>query len=171
MEFTAVPSLSREKLMRALRRVGRAPDGFTLVEMMIAMFILTFGLLAVGQMIYVAVGSASLARSQGNAVVVAQDKLESLADSYRQNPNTPDLSIGRHGPVLVQVVNPTENYTLNNFRVDWVVSNVPDPRVGVVLAARQVLVTVTPIGSNTNPHLVPFLNKVVSIACIFSVRF
>jgi prepilin-type N-terminal cleavage/methylation domain-containing protein len=170
MEPTAITPLSGEELRRVLG-VGRAADGFTLVEMMIATFIMTFGLLAVGQMIYVAVGSASLARSQGNAVVVAQDKLESLADTYRQNPKTPELSIGSHGPVLVQVVNPAENYTLNNFRVDWVVSNVPDPRAGVTLLARQVLVTVTPIGSNTNARLMPFLNKVVNITCIFSPRF
>jgi prepilin-type N-terminal cleavage/methylation domain-containing protein len=169
MAPAAVAPLSSEKLMRVLG-VSRAADGFTLVEMMIATFIMTFGLLAVGQMIYVALGSASLARSQGNAVVVAQDKLEYLADIYRRNPRASELSLGIHG-LLVQVVNPAENYTLNNFRVVWEVSDVSDPRAGMVLAAKQVLVTVTPIGLGSNARLVPFLNKVVSITCILSPRF
>jgi prepilin-type N-terminal cleavage/methylation domain-containing protein len=145
-------------------------QGFTLIEMLIAMFILTFGLLAAGQMMCVAMGSSSLARSKGNAAIVAQDKLEFLADLYRRNPTAGDLSIGAHGPEQVQILNPINAQTLNRFNVAWTVVPVPDPRPGFVLNARQVTATATPIGQGNKVNNQVSLNKVVNITAIFSAR-
>lgn len=134
------------------------------------MLILTFGLLAAGQLMYVAMSSASLTRSKGNATVVAQHRLEYLADLFRQNPAAADLTTGDHGPQQVQLINPLDGTTLNRYDVSWSVSIVPDPRPGKVLSAKLVTVTVTPISSAGSVNKKAALNKVVSIAEILSAR-
>jgi hypothetical protein len=137
--------------------------------MLIAMLILTFGLLAAGQLIYAALGSASLARSKSSATVVAQSKLDFLADLYRQNPAAADLTDGSHGPEQVDVSNPNSSTPLNRYNVSWTVGAVPDPR-GIVLKAKRVAVTATPIGAGTTVNTKTSLNKVVTVTSIFSVR-
>ena len=144
--------------------------GFTLIEMLIALVIMTVGLLSAGQLMYVAMGSASLARSKGAAATVASDKLEFLADVYRRNRLDSSLTNGDHGPETVQVTNPNTGTALNRFRVQWTVSTVPDPRAGKVLQAKLVRVTVTPIrGADTTNNRIG-LNKVISISSIFGPR-
>ena len=159
---------TRKEVLAESRRCGT--EGFTLVEMLVALCILTFGLLAAAQPIYVALASTTLARSKGGATVAAQNQLELLADLYRRDPNATDLSVGSHGPVQVQVVNPVNSSVLNRYNVAWAVATVPDPRAGRNLNARQVTVTVTPIGSGTSANNRALLNKVVNMSAVFSVR-
>jgi prepilin-type N-terminal cleavage/methylation domain-containing protein len=145
--------------------------GFTLIEMLIAMIIMTFGLLAVGRLMYAAMGSATLARSKGSAAIVAQDKLEFLADRFRQDPTHADFTNGSHGPQQVDVTNPANGRMMNRYNVAWTVSTVSDPRAGVTLKAKQVIVTVTPIRStSTTVNNQTSLNKVVNVTSIFSTR-
>ena len=167
-------------LSRRAPNPDRAEAGFTLMETLVALVILTFGLLAAGQMMYLAMGSNSLSRSKGSAITVAQDRLEFLADRYRQSQGDPDLTVGTHtflvatgetAPVPVEVKNPNDNTTLNRFTVTWTVSQVSDPRAGRVLAARQVLVTVTPAQTTgTTSNTKAGLNKVVNVTAIFSPK-
>ena len=103
---------------------------FTLVETLTALLILTFGLLATGQLIFIAMSSTSLARSKGSAILAAQSKLEFLAGLYRQNPTAADLAIGTHGPEQVESTNPVTHSGLNRYDVVWSVALVPDPRPG-----------------------------------------
>lgn len=144
--------------------------GFSLVETLIAMFIMTFGLLAAGQIMYVAMSSSSLARSKGNAALVAQNKLEILGDLFRQNPLAEDLANGNHGPEQVSILNPSTSSAINHFTVTWNVDVVADPRAGKVLKAKQVRVTVTPAISGTISNRQPGMNKVVSVTSIFSSK-
>ena len=72
-------------------------EGFSLIEIMIALVILTFGLLATAQLIYISVGSGSLARSKQTASIAAQQRMEYLSDLYRLNPDAEDLAPGSHG--------------------------------------------------------------------------
>ena len=144
--------------------------GFSLIETLIALIVLTFGLLAAGQLIFIAASSASLARSKGSAAVVAQDKIHYLGDLYSRNPDSPDLAVGDHGPEPVQVVGPATNTVLNRFRVSWSVAPVPDPRAGKSLKARLVTVTVTPADEHDAPHYRAALNKIVTVSAIFSAR-
>jgi len=167
---TRVALLCCWKIRGSGQRSAAAARGFTLIETLIAMCILTFGLLAAGQMIYVAVASASLARSKGSAAIVAQGKLASLADLYSRDPNAADLSIGNHGPEQVEVVNPAAHNVLNRYNVTWTVGTVSDPRTGRALNARQVFVTVTPIDAANNAHFRASLNKIVTVPAIFSPR-
>ena len=149
---------------------ARSAEGFTLVEMLIALVVLVVGLLSAAQMIYVAMSSASLARSKGSAAVVAQDKLEFLADLYNRDKSAADLTDGNHGPETVQVLNPATNVVLNRFRVTWTVSPVVDPRAGWTLHTRHVTVTVTPVNATDGTNLRVGLNKIVTVSMVFSPR-
>ena len=144
--------------------------GFTLVEMVIALSILTFGLLAAGQMLYLSLSSSSLARSKGAAAIAVQDKLECLAEMYGQNSAASDLTEGGHGPVQVQVLNPVDGTILNCFKVTWVVNTIPDPRHDKVPSGLRVTVTAVPAtaGGGNNSRI--SLNKVVSFTTLFSAR-
>jgi prepilin-type N-terminal cleavage/methylation domain-containing protein len=143
-------------------------SGFSLVEMMVALFILSFGLLAAGQMMYVAVSSVSLARTKGNISIAAQDRLEYLADMYARDPGSADLTDGNHGPVQVQFVDPASHVALNRFQITWNVSTVTDPRPGKVLKAKKVEVTVRPIDNAGTIRFRVFSNKATVVVGIFS---
>src|SRR5262249_42854323 len=136
-------------------------SGFSVVETLIGLFVLNFGLLAAGQLMVVGTTGASLSRSKTSAAIVAQDKIESLADLYRQNPAAPDLAIGAHGPHIVTVNNTATGSILNRFSLSWNIDEVVTN--GKTLNARQVTVTVTPVRSAGNTaHNQTSLNKTVS---------
>jgi prepilin-type N-terminal cleavage/methylation domain-containing protein len=145
-------------------------QGFSLIEMMCALVILTFGLLSVGQILYVSAGSGSLARSKSTAAIAAQNKLESLADLYARNPFAEELTLGDHGPQQTQVVNPVDGTILNRYEVDWTVNIVPDPRPGKVPDARLVRVAITPIRSEGTGNGRAVFNKILSITTIYSPK-
>ena len=143
-------------------------SGFSLTEMMMALFILTFGLLAAGHLLYATAGAGSLARSKGAAAIAAQNLLESLGALYKQNPSAADLSVGSHGPRQTQVANPIDGTILNLYKVDWMVEGLADPRPGKALNARLVRATVTPIQANGAENSQPGYNKILSVTTVFS---
>jgi len=143
--------------------------GFTLIEMMLALVVLTFGLLIAGQMLFVSASSGSLARSKGTAAIIAQHKLESLASLYQQDPSTADLAFGDHGPEQTEIKNPANGTTLNRNNISWSVSAVPDPR-GILPDSSLVTVTVTPALSGGGENSKPGLNKILNVTTIFSPR-
>ncbi len=145
-------------------------QGFSLIEMMIALLVLTFGLLSAGQMLFVAASSGSLARSKSAAAIAAQSKLESLAALYQQDPLALDLAAGYHGPVQVNLLNPADASTLNLFRIEWNISPVPDPRPGMALDGKLVKVTVIPSLPGGRPNNRPRFNKILSVSTIISPR-
>jgi prepilin-type N-terminal cleavage/methylation domain-containing protein len=144
--------------------------GFSLIETMIALVILTFGLLSAGQMLFIAASSGSLARAKGTAAIAAQDRLELLATLYQGNPMDPDLLAGHHGPAQVQIVNPIDATTLNRYRIEWDISPVPDPRPGKSLDAKVVTVTVAPSLSGGTLNNKPGMNKTVNVSTILSQK-
>ena len=153
-----------------MRHNNAVQAGFSLVETLIALVVLTFGLLAAGRMIVFAASSASLARSKISAAVAAQDKIHSLGELYRRSPDSPELAPGDHGPEPLQVVAPATDTVLNRFRISWSVAAVPDPRPGKALRAKLVTVTVAPADDHGDPHNRGGLNKTVTVAAIFSAR-
>ncbi len=145
-------------------------QGFSLVESLIALFILSLGLLAVAQMLLVSLSSPTLARSKSSAALVAQDKLEFLAAAYRQDPAHADLTLGNHGPDFVNVNNPNDARLLNRYAVNWNISQVPDPRAWKTLHAIIASVTVTPVDAGGNRNDQQLMNKVVSVTTTLSTR-
>ncbi len=102
--------------------------------------------------------------------MVAQDKLEFLADLYARDCGAAELATGDHGPDLVEVVNPLTGAILNRFSVAWQVGAVADPRPGKSLVARQVVVAVKPVDAAGETNHKAFLNKAVVVARILSPR-
>ncbi len=154
--------------MKTKHRKGAGPSsGFTIIEALIALLILAFGLLSAGQLIFVALTSASLARSRCSAALIAQNKLESLADLYRRDPEARELSEGTHEGEQVRVLG--GGTVLNRFGISWQVSPVEDPRGGSLPRARRVRIRVTPVGSDGTVSPATRLNKVVHVnSVIFS---
>ncbi len=148
--------------------VFKKVPGFSLIEMMIALAILAFGLLAVGPLLYVAASSGSLARSKDGAAVAAQSKLDFLAGLYCQNPAASELTLGDHGPQQAEVTNPVDETLLNRFSLIWTISRVPDPRPSKALNARMVRVTVTPISSGGERNYRAAFNKILNVTTILS---
>jgi len=145
-------------------------QGFSLIEMLIATLILTYGLLAAGQLISATMASSSLSRSKETASIVAQAKTESLANLYRRNSNSQDLTPGSHGPEQVEIMNPQDGRILNRYDVSWNVAAVPDPRTGISLPARTITVTARPVDASGSPNRKVPLNKAISISTIVSSR-
>jgi len=143
-------------------------QGFSLIEMMVALSTIAFGLIAASQLLYIASASNSLARAKSTAILAAQDTMESLGALYRENPAAPDLSLGEHGPRNIEVRNPANGAVLNRYTVRWVVETVSDPRPGKILQARSVRTTVTPVTEDESPNHQPGLNKMLSVATVFS---
>jgi type IV pilus modification protein PilV len=88
-----------------------ARSGFTLVEVMVALGILAFGILAVASMQTSSLRGTRTAHCVTEATTIAMDKVEDLmmlpyADA--------DLSHGSHGP---------EYDATNRYRIDWMVND------------------------------------------------
>jgi Tfp pilus assembly protein PilV len=162
-------SLHKQDVTFGTRRQTIAlQTGFGLIEILIALLIMTFGLLAVGQLIYMTTGTGSLARSKGTTVTAAQSKLESLSDLYRRNPDSVEMSAGMHGPELAESLNPATGVALDRFEITWNVGNVPDPRPGKTLQAKLVSITVTPARSGGGANTKPLLNRVLNLSTVIS---
>jgi Tfp pilus assembly protein PilV len=156
---------------RGLGAARVSSAGFSLVEALMAIVIMAFGLMFICQMMFVSLGGAALSRSKGTASLAAANQLEFLGDKYQQDPTDPDLSVGSHTPVQVEIASPNDSTKLNRFSVAWTVSIVTDPRAGTVLNSRLVTVTVTPIATGTTVNRRAGLNKAVSMTTIFSPKF
>jgi prepilin-type N-terminal cleavage/methylation domain-containing protein len=145
-------------------------QGFGLIEMMVALVVLVFGLLSAGQMLFIAAASDSLARSSGTAAIVAQDRLEFLGDLYQRDPLASDLAVGHHGPIQTEIMNPADAGTLNLYRIEWDVAPVADPRPGKLLEAKLVTVTIAPSRSDGTLNNKAGLNKTLNVGTILSRR-
>ncbi len=144
--------------------------GFSLIELMFALCILACGLLAAGQMIYAAVASSSLARTKTSAAIVADEKVENLADLYRRNKDAPPLALGLHGPDLAEIRNPISGAILNRYEVHWEIRSVPDPRPGRLLSGRIVTVTATPVTLTGGSNIRTPWNQETSVTTLLSQR-
>jgi len=149
-----------------ISRAVRGASGFSLLETLIAIVVIGSALLVAAEMLYAALASGSLARAKGTAAQAAQDRMELLAGIYARNRDAAELTPGEHGPESVVILNPVTHAELNRYSVAWTVSEVPDPRPGKILIARQIVVTVTPVDAEGKRNLKANLNKAVSLATI-----
>jgi Tfp pilus assembly protein PilV len=146
-------------------------EGFTITETLIALVVLTFGLLAAGPLMFSSIASTMLARSKTAAVVAAQAKLEDLESRYGQVPELEELKPGEHGPIQTKVVDPKNNTEINRFELTWEVATIPDPRDGKILAGRLITVRATPITSDGRRNFKAHQNKSTSVTGIISPGF
>ena len=143
--------------------------GFSLVELMIAVFILAFGLLATAQLLTVTMKLDAMSRLKSASAMAAQSKLDNLIDLYRRNPAAEELTVGAHqADGLMEILNPVTQKALNRYKITWVVDNIPDPRSGVDLPGRVISVRATPMLSESEENTHHFHNKAVSFNAVVS---
>ncbi len=131
--------------------------GFTIVENMLAVAVLAIAVLALGQLMSVAVRQNAFTRVETMSSSLAQEKLETLRAVYHQELETetasPDLTEGPHGPETRTMEAPAEsNMGDSEFRVSWTVT--------IAGTTKTVDVTVEPQVSdelNTDLHLTTIL--------------
>jgi prepilin-type N-terminal cleavage/methylation domain-containing protein len=134
--------------------------GFTLIESMIAMFILTISLLAVAQLMVVSLHKSEFAKYETKAVHLAQAKVEELRAMFGRQVDSgapvADVAAGSHGPEEVRLPTPQGGLQgMLNFLVTWEVAD---------LAGGQKAVEVTVVPANRNPRQ----TQTISIATRFS---
>ena len=146
---------------------SKQADGFTLVELMIAVLILTVGLLAAAQILTITIGLDSLARSKSTAALAAQNELERLADLYRRNPAAGELKIGAHqAEELIEIRNPLTQNVLNRYKITWFVSNITDPRPGIDISGRIISVRATPMSAKNVESTHSSQNKATTLSAV-----
>jgi Tfp pilus assembly protein PilV len=145
-----------------------AENGFTLLENLLALAVLTFGLLAAGQLIAAALKSATLAQAKACAILAAQSKAEYLVDRYQHDSSAPDVQTGRHGPEIQEVVDPVGQTVLSRLEISWTIASMPDPRTDAHLAARLLTVEVKPIDQAGAPNSKIWLNRELSLSTVLS---
>ena len=146
-------------------------DGFSLVELMVAVLILTVGLLAAAQLLTMTMGLDALARSKSTAALAAQNELERLTDLYRRNPAAGELTIGAHqADELIEIRNPLSQNVLNRYKITWVVGDIPDPRPGIDLPGRIISVRATPMLTETVENIRSFQNKKITFSAVVAAE-
>lgn len=143
-------------------------QGFSLIESMIALLILTFGLLATGQVLFTAARLGHLARSKNSAVIAAQNTLEFLSDLYQRNSAAEELAPGSHGPIQNELMNPVNNNALNRYNISWSSELIPDSYPDRSVQGRILSVRVTPILSAGHETSASMLSKIVTVSVLIS---
>jgi prepilin-type N-terminal cleavage/methylation domain-containing protein len=117
--------------------------GFTLIETIIAMFILTVALLALGQLIGVAINQNAMSRSVSVGITVAQGQLELLRSAYNRQLETgvaqSNLATGSHGPETVSLRSNVDGQP-RQFAVSWQVTS-------PTASSRTIQVTARPLNA------------------------
>ena len=104
-------------------------SGFTFIELLIALFVLTVALLAISSMVYSVMNSTSLSKETATATALMQDKMESL----------------KHTPVSSLA---SGNDTVQLGNVDYL------RQWSVAFSANTRTITVTVNWTNRGPHTV-----------------
>ena len=105
--------------------------GFTLIEVMIAVVILMFGLLVVGSMQISAIRGNYMSGNTSMAISLAGEKMEDILNR-RDYSGDPDLTAGNHGPEAISKTGVEGTGGL--YRRSWTVTNETSPtRKSVVI--------------------------------------
>ena len=146
-----------------------ATNGFSLVELLIAVFILAFGLLAAAQVLTMALGLDVLARSKSTTALAAKNELERLADLYRRNPGSEELTIGTHqAEELTEIRNPVTQNVLYRYKITWFVSAIPDPRPEIDPNGRIISVRAAPMPAESEEIPVSYKNKAITLNAVIA---
>jgi len=142
-----------------------------LVEVLIAVLILAFGLLAAAQLLTMALGLDALARSKSTATLAAQNELDRLADLFRRNPMAEELTIGtHHAEELTKIRNPITQNVMNMYKITWLVSGIPDPRPGINPQGRIISVRATPMLTESAENTRSFKNKAIILNAVITTE-
>ncbi len=116
-------------------------DGFTLIEVLIAITIFAVGLLAVAAMQTSAIKMNSTAGKLTNLSTWGMDKIEELSTLQYTDPWLETAG----NPPNLDTANNTHRQTVGDYTISWTVNN-NDPIPNV----KNITVTVTGLGKSTN---------------------
>lgn len=153
----SLPRLENERLPR--RRPRRAERGFNLLEMMLAISILSVSLMGVGQLLLVAIQQNDFARYNTAATQLARGKFEALKAAYdAEIAGRERLAVtasGSHGPEVLTPAGAGDE-TPKSYSVSWQITDLGD-------GVRQVTVLVRPQGMDSPETQAPMRAKSVAI--------
>jgi prepilin-type N-terminal cleavage/methylation domain-containing protein len=114
-------------------------DGFTLIETIVAIVIITVGLLMLAHLMTVSIVLNEKTESDLKSIQLAQGKLESLKAQFNSFVNTGDLpgdlSSGSHGPETVMIqTDDTDTQNSLYFDISWSVTDLSGGMKQVTLA-------------------------------------
>ena len=142
-------------------------NGFSLIELMAAVFVLAVGLLAAAQLLTMTMGLDTLARYKSTAAIAAQNELDRLADLYRRNPAAAELAIGSHqAEKLTEIRNPLTQNALNRYKITWSVRAIPDPRPGIDPPGRIISIRAAPMLTEDVENTDPFLSRTITLSAV-----
>ena len=135
-------------LMRNLMSIKKqGQEGFTLIETIVAIIIITTGLLMLAHLMMVSIVMHERSESDLKSVQLAQGKMETLKaqfSNYMNSGDLPgDLAAGFHGPESVMIS--TEEYDTQNylyFNLSWSVTDMTG-------GAKQITLSVDPASNQT----------------------
>ena len=126
------------------KRKRSQQSGFSLIETAIATVVLAVGLLALGQLLAVAINQNAMSRATSVGITVAQGKLEELRTAYNagleSGVTSTDLSAGAHSAETVELPSGYGSST-KDYQVSWSVTD-------LMGAEKTVEVTVRAAGAN-----------------------
>lgn len=123
---------STESLRRSLKSaICNSESGLTLIEVMVAMIVLTIGLLGVAMMQYMAVGGNAFGREMQIATEVAQERLEIIKPMNYANAVTGMNNAGTYWWISESLLDPDPSRFggLTFTRVTWVTDNCRNTQV------------------------------------------
>lgn len=118
-------------------RTGR--EGFTLVEVLVAMVILAIGLLALEAMGIGAARAVARADIQSEYTAVATDRMEQALSLIRQGVPVTGLSDGLTGAGVTTVVDEDDLGDVTSYTVTVTVTPTTTPHMGVTLSPVEVV--------------------------------
>jgi prepilin-type N-terminal cleavage/methylation domain-containing protein len=141
--------------------------GFTVIEVLVAMVILTVGLVSMAELMAVTLRLQQLGRNQTAATRLAQDKIDELM-SQNWGGAAPSAQLAVGGSLTADVANhfdipPTfAGSTALSYRRRWVVTNGPDDLPAVVAnKLRVITVRVTPVVTDRRTYTPTDLTTIV----------
>lgn len=144
---------------------GRGQIGFSLIEMMISLLVVTIGLMGMAQLLGIALQQNHFARFNTTAVEIARGKIEELKANFDTGlslgVSSSDLRAGDHGPVVI-TVGQTGNPELppQSLAVTWQVVDMAEEQ-------KRVTVTVRPQGVSS-PETNSLVRKTIRMTGLFA---
>ncbi len=155
--------MSRGAIQEDAGRARRA-DGFSVLEMMIAMSLIAVGLMGMGQLMMVAIEQNDYARYNTVGIQLARGKIEELKAAYDAEVATgqtvTDMSAGTHGPETI-TPSGTGGEAPRSYAVTWQVQDLGSQR-------RRVTVQVRPSGMSSPETQTPNRAKTITMTGLFT---
>jgi len=140
------------------------------VDALLALALLACALLVAAQLTSLALKASALSRFKGFAALAAKSRIEFLSERFQNDPLSPEIQPGTHGPVTVEVETPDNGRIINRFQLTWEVLPLPDPRGPGFGRACEIRLRVTPVDFSDTANHQSGQNKILNLGTVVSAR-